>query len=73
MGEQLNGTLISGFRKKTKISYEALASLVGVCPTVIRSMEKGYIPRARRDEVLTKLAEVIGVSATALVVTIKVA
>lgn len=63
---RLNGAVITELRLKPGASYEALASDIGVSPSVVRQMENGYVPRRRREEILKRLAEIRGCSVGAL-------
>ena len=71
--ERLKGELITEYRKRTKTPYETLAAVLGVSSSTARAMEKGYIPREKRDEILARLAKLLGVDVGALTVQVQVA
>lgn len=64
----LNGTKIQKYLNETGTSYEELAIKLGVSPSLVRQMAKGYIPARKRDYYLTMLASILGVKPASLLV-----
>lgn len=64
--DRLNGQLITGYMQKNKLGLGGMAAEVGVSPSLLRQMIEGYSPRKGREEILTRLATLLGVSVTAL-------
>jgi len=46
----------------------ALATYLGVSPSLVRQLEDGYVPRRNADQILGRLAEKAGCSVAALYV-----
>lgn len=63
---RLNGQLILNKRKTTGDSVEMVAAILDVSPSTERQMEKGYLPRRGRADILNRLANYIGCSVAAL-------
>ena len=71
--ERLNGAVITRLVNKPGASYESVATDIGVSPSTVRQMEKGYLPRKRRDEILDRLSRAAKVSVAALMIAPKAA
>ena len=68
--ELLNGKLITSYMKKTGLNFYALASLIGVSHNTIRAMEKGYIPKEKKNEILAQLSSRMKCSVKDLIISV---
>lgn len=64
---RVNGKLIVERRKAQRLTVEALAAEIGVSTSLMRAIEKDYMPREKVDEIIAGLARVLGISADTLV------